>query len=107
MAKSKKADSVKIAEIEARTKLWSDVRTVLTDPLWSSILGFVVIHEARRANLVGPVADDLLYTGVIAINTTRAGITREAREGVTGILSSMTGAMESVAKLGTSLIPLA
>lgn len=94
-----KSEAVKIAEIKARTELWHDTRAVLTDPLWSSILGFIVIHEARKASLVGPVADDLLYAGVIAINTTRAGITREVREGAAGVAQAFTDSMETAMKL--------
>jgi hypothetical protein len=94
-----KSEAVRIAEIKSHSEMIHDVRDVLTDPLWSSVLGFIVIHEARKADLVGPVADDLLYAGVIAINTTRAGITREVRTGVQGVIQSMTGALESAVKM--------
>lgn len=95
----RKTEAVRLAEIHARSELWKDTRAVLTDPLWSSILGFIVIHEARRANLVGPVADDLLYGGVIAINTARAGLVKEARESAVGVAQAFGGALESAMKL--------
>lgn len=99
---ARKSDAVRLAEIRAQSELWHDARAVVTDPLWSSILGFILIHEARKANLVGPVADDMLYAGVIAINTTRAGITREAREGISGALQGLSGALQGA----TNLIPM-
>lgn len=77
------------ATIQLQRDLIRSATTVVTDPLWSSILGFAAVHELRQANLVGPVADDLLYSGIVAINTTRAGITREAREGVVGLAGSL------------------
>jgi hypothetical protein len=94
---AKKHDAVKIAEIQARQALTHDALGVLCDPLWSSILGFIAVHEARKANLVGPVADDILYGGIIAINTTRAGLTREVREGAVG-MAGAAGQMVSGAK---------
>jgi hypothetical protein len=65
------SDALKIAKLQARTELTSQVIALTTDPLWSTIAGFIAIHELRRANLIGPVADDVLYAGVIAINTAR------------------------------------
>jgi len=65
------SDAVKIARISARTQLTGQVLGLLTDPLWSTIGGFVAVHELRRRDLVGPVADDILYAGIIAINTAR------------------------------------
>lgn len=95
---AKKSDAVRVAEIQASSETGRQVVTVLTDPLWSSVLGFVAVHELRRADLVGPVADDFLYAGIIAINTNRAGLVKEAREGVTGILGSLGGGLDSLAK---------
>lgn len=98
-----KSEAVRIAEIQRDRAMWADVRAVVTDPLWSSVLGFIVIHEARKANLVGPVADDILYAGVIAINSARAGLVKEAREGAVGMAQAagqaVTGALESALKL--------
>jgi hypothetical protein len=65
------SDALKIARLQARTELTSQVIALTTDPLWSTIAGFIAIHELRKANLIGPVADDVLYAGVIAINTAR------------------------------------
>jgi hypothetical protein len=67
-----KSEAVQIATISASTQLTSQVLGLLTDPLWSTIGGFVAIHELRERKLIGPVADDVLYAGVIAINTARA-----------------------------------
>jgi len=66
-----KSDILRIAELEARTGITSQVIALLTDPLWSTIAGFVAIHELRKRELIGPVADDILYAGCIAINTAR------------------------------------
>jgi len=66
-----KSDALKIAKLEADTALVSQVIGLATDPLWSTIGGFVAIHELRKRELIGPVADDVLYAGVIAINTAR------------------------------------
>lgn len=66
-----KSDAVRIAELEARTQLTSQVLSLVADPLWSTIGGFVAVHELRKRNLIGPVADDVLYAGIIAINTAR------------------------------------
>jgi hypothetical protein len=65
------SEALKIAKLEARTQLQSQVLTLLTDPLWSTIGGFVTVHELRRRDMIGPVADDILYAGIIAINTAR------------------------------------
>ena len=102
----RKSEAVRIAEIAREREMWHDVIKVLTDPLWSSVLGFIVIHEARRANLVGPVADDILYAGVITINGARAGveIAEKAAPLYTGIQGQITGqltkALELVPMLG-------
>lgn len=65
------SDAVKIARLSAATQLTSQAIGVLTDPLWSTVLGFVVVHELRKQDLIGPIADDVLYAGMIAINTAR------------------------------------
>ena len=62
---------MRIARLEANTQIQSQMIALLTDPVWSTIGGFVVIHELRKANMIGPVADDVLYAGLIAINTAR------------------------------------
>lgn len=62
---------LKIAELQCRTQLTSQALSLVVDPLWSTIAGFVAIHELRKQELIGPVADDILYMGVIAINTAR------------------------------------
>jgi hypothetical protein len=66
-----KSEARKIAELQCRTQLQSQTLGILQDPLWSTILGFVAVHELRRRDYVGPVADDILYAGIIAINTAR------------------------------------
>lgn len=65
------SEALKIARLQCRTQLTSQALGVITDPLWSTILGFVAVHELRKQNLVGPVADDILYAGIIAINAAR------------------------------------
>ena len=65
------SDAVKIARLSASTQLTSQLLGVVTDPLWSTILGFAAVHELRKQDLIGPVADDILYAGIIAINTAR------------------------------------
>jgi hypothetical protein len=44
---------------------------LLTDPLWSTVLGFVAVHELKQAKLIGPVAEDVLYAGIITVNAAR------------------------------------
>jgi hypothetical protein len=65
------SEALKIAQLQCRTQLTSQVLGVLTDPLWSTVLGFVAVHELRKREMVGPVADDLLYAGIIAVNVGR------------------------------------
>jgi hypothetical protein len=65
------SDALKIARLQARTELTSQILGLASDPLWSTIAGFVTVHELRKRDLVGPVADDILYAGIIAINTAR------------------------------------
>ena len=65
------SEALKIAKLEARTQLQSQVLGLFTDPLWSTIGGFVAVHELRKRDMIGPVADDVLYAGLIAINTAR------------------------------------
>lgn len=71
------SDAVRIARLSASTQLTSQALGVVTDPVWSTILGFVVVHELRKQDLVGPVADDLLYAGLIAINCARTGVAQQ------------------------------
>ena len=97
-----KSEAVKLAQIQSRDKTIHEAAKVLCDPLWSSILGFVVVHEARKANLVGPVADDLLYAGIITINATRAGLVKEAREGAVGIAGALGQGLGALGQLAGS-----
>jgi drug/metabolite transporter (DMT)-like permease len=77
------SDAVKIARLQCRTQLASQTLAIATDPLWSTILGFVVVHKLRKENLVGPVADDILYAGIIAINSARTpGVQELAGKGL-------------------------
>lgn len=101
--RSAKSDAVRLAEIQSRDRTLHEVREILTDPLWSSVLGFVAVHELRRANLVGPVADDMLYAGIIAINSNRAGLVKEARTGIVEALGALTSGVSSAA---SALVPL-
>ena len=78
------SDAVKIARLSAATQLTSQVLAITTDPLWSTVLGFVAVHELRKNDLVGPVADDILYAGMIAINTART-------PGLAGMVGSALG----------------
>ena len=78
------SDAVKIARLSAQTQLTSQILAVTTDPLWSTVLGFVAVHELRKQDLVGPVADDILYAGMIAINTART-------PGLAGMVGSALG----------------
>jgi len=99
---AKKSEAVRLKEIEKDTEIVRQVGKVLCDPLWSSVLGFVVVHEARKANLVGPVADDILYAGIIAINTNRAGLVAETYKGVGGIF----GGLREAGSSALSLLPV-
>jgi len=78
------SDAVKIARLSAATQLTSQVLAITTDPLWSTVLGFVAVHELRKNDLIGPVADDILYAGMIAINTART-------PGLAGMVGSALG----------------
>ena len=99
LARERRKTAVQLARIQAGRDLAKDLTQVLCDPLWSSVLGFVVVHEARKANLVGPVADDILYAGIIAINSTRAGITKEAAGVAESALATIGGKLDDVVKL--------
>jgi len=82
------SEALKIAKLEARTQLQSQVLGLLTDPLWSTIGGFVTVHELRRRDMIGPVADDILYAGIIAINTARQPALAElAGKGISAALA--------------------
>lgn len=106
IARENRKSQEKLARIAQERELARDVVNVLCDPLWSSVLGFIIVHEARQANLVGPVADDILYGGIIAINTARSGVAREAREGVTGILEQTVGSLGQAAGGLLKLLPM-
>jgi hypothetical protein len=77
------SDAVKIARLQCSTQLASQALGVVTDPLWSTILGFCAVHELRKREMIGPVADDVLYAGIIAINTARTpALTELAGKGI-------------------------
>lgn len=89
-----KSDVVRVAELQCRTQLNSQVLGLVADPLWSTILGFVAVHELRKNNLVGPVADDILYAGIIAINTARQpGLSELAGRGLDLGTAALAGAV--------------
>jgi len=104
-----KSDTLKIAELSCRTQLSSQLLGVVCDPLWSTILGFVAVHELRKHDLVGPVADDILYAGIIAVNTARTpGLTDLAGKGVSLISEVGTATVGAGAALaGAKLLPKA
>jgi len=104
-----KSDTLKIAELSCRTQLSSQLLGVACDPLWSTILGFVAVHELRKQDLVGPVADDILYAGIIAVNTARTpGLTDLAGKGMSLISEVGTAAVGAGAALaGAKLLPKA
>ena len=85
LEREKRKTARQAAVLQLQRDALRDLTQVVTDPLWSSILGFVAVHELRQANLVGPVADDMLYGGIIAINTARSGVAREVRQGAVGL----------------------
>jgi hypothetical protein len=97
--REKRKCMVELARIQAGRDLAKDATLVLCDPLWSSVLGFVVVHEARKANLVGPVADDLLYAGIISINASRAGLVKEAAGVAESAMGTIGGKIDSLLKL--------
>ena len=101
LEREKRKTALALAEIEARRELLREGARVLCDPLWSSILGFIAVHEARQANLVGPVADDVLYSGIIAVNSARAGLVHEAA----GVLESAAGRLDNAAGSLIKLLP--
>jgi hypothetical protein len=94
------SDVLKVARLQANTELTSQLISLVADPLWSTILGFVAIHELRKRDMIGPVADDVLYAGVIAINTARqpalmelAGKGMSAAAGAAGAAAGAAGAV--------------
>lgn len=98
------SDALRIARLQARTELTSQVIALACDPLWSTIIGFCAVHKLRKEDLVGPVADDILYAGIIAINTARqpalmelAGKGISAAAGAVGAAVGAAGAVGSVA----------
>jgi hypothetical protein len=105
-----RSEAYKIAKLEADTAIISQVIGLATDPLWSTIGGFVAIHELRRQDMIGPVADDVLYAGVIAINTARqpammelAGKGISAAASAAGAAGGVVGAY-AVGKVGQKLL---
>lgn len=95
------SDAVKIARLQCRTQLASQTLGIVTDPLWSTILGFVVVHKLRKEDLVGPVADDILYAGIIAINSARTpGLHDLAGKGIDVAGLGVAGALGLVAGKG-------
>jgi hypothetical protein len=78
-----RSEAYKIARLQCETQLCSQALGIVTDPLWSTILGFAAVHEMRKRELVGPVADDILYAGIIAVNTARTpGLAELAGRGI-------------------------
>lgn len=65
------SDALKIARLEALTQLQSQAIGLINDPIVSSIGGFVVVHKLEKENLIGPLAAEALYAGIIIINTGR------------------------------------
>lgn len=108
MEREKRKTMRQAANIELQRELMRDLTTVIVDPLWSSVLGFAVVHELRKANMVGPVADDILYGGIVAINTARSGVASEARQGAVGLAeaaSNLVGGMKDVTGAIMALVP--
>lgn len=98
------SEAYKLAQLEARTQLASQVLGLLQDPIWSTIGGFVAIHELRRRNLIGPVADDVLYAGLITINAARTpGITDLAGKGISAAGAIAAGAIGAAGTIGAGL----
>ena len=99
------SDAVKIARLSCATQLTSQILALATDPMWSTIGGFVVIHELRKKDMVGPVADDLLYTGVIAINTARQPEVMEwAGNGMSAAASAAGAAIGAAGAVGAAAV---
>ena len=90
------SETYKLAQLEARVQLTSQVLGLLSDPVWSTIGGFVAIHELRKRNLIGPVADDILYAGLITINASRVpGVTELAGKGISAAGAVAAGALSA------------
>lgn len=104
------SEALRIARLQASTELTSQAMALLTDPLWSTVLGFVAVHELRKRELIGPVADDVLYTGIIAINTARQPAMMElAGKGITAGAAAAgaavgAGTAYAAGKLGQKLV---
>ena len=95
-------EAMKIARLQARTELTSQAMSLLADPLWSTVLAFVAIHELRRRDMIGPVADDVLYAGVVAINTARQPAIMElAGKGISAAASAAGAAAGAAGAVGT------
>jgi hypothetical protein len=85
--------------------LQSQILALCTDPLWSTIGGFVAIPELRKRELIGPVADDVLYAGVIAINTARQPAMMElAGKGITAAGAAVGGAAGAAGAVGAAAV---
>jgi hypothetical protein len=67
-----KSEALKIAQLQCRTQLESQMLGIVTDPLWSSILGFCAVHKLQKEDYIGPLAADALYVGIIAVNSARS-----------------------------------
>jgi len=99
------SDALKIARLSAATQLTSQVLSLASDPLWSTIGGFVAVHELRKRDMVGPVADDLLYAGIIAINTARQpAIVEWAGKGVSAAAAAAGAAVGAAGAVGAAAV---
>lgn len=100
-----KSDVLKIAQLEARTQIESQMLGIVTDPLWSTIFGFMAIHELRKRDLIGPVADDILYAGVVAINAARTPALMDlAGKGLSAGVAAVAGAAAAVGTVATGVV---
>lgn len=91
-----------IARIAAQAQARHDLLQLACDPLWSTVFGFILVHEARRADLLGPIADDILYTGIVAINTARSGMIKQVSSGYAEILGALGSSLSQVAQAAGS-----
>lgn len=95
------SEAMKLARLEAATQLQSQLLGLLQDPLWSTIGGFVAVHELRKREMIGPVADDVLYAGIIAINTARTpGVLELAGKGLSAAAAAGGAAAGGAAAYG-------
>lgn len=66
-----KSDALKIAELQCRTQLESQVIGLISDPIISTIGGFVICNKLSEKGYLSGSQSAIIEAGIVAINTAR------------------------------------